>query len=252
MSVEAQSSSLWTRPADDREDTGRTRPSLWQYDYLVLRFLCRDIVRALATLDESEATPRLAIDIGAGGGPYREMLQDSGFMVRTLDIAPGSGVDIVGTADRTGLDAESVDLIVCTQVLEHTRAPWLAMHEFQRILKPGGNVLLSVPHVWFYHPHPGDYWRVTSAGIIALCEQAALDVRTTLAQGSSAATMFQVVNFLIYGVLGALGAPIYAILNVLGLVADRLIRDERFAMNFVCLATKPTRDNVQTSAVGVI
>ena len=114
------------------------RASLFQYDYLVLRFLHRDVVRALAEAGRPPHADAVALDVGAGGGPYRKLLEDAGYRVRTLDIAAGEGVDIVGTAERTGLPDHSVDLVLCTQVLEHTRSPWLAMREFARVVRPGG------------------------------------------------------------------------------------------------------------------
>ena len=214
----------------------RVAPSLFQYDYLVLRFLHRDVVRALAEAGRPPHADAVALDVGAGGGPYRKLLEDAGYRVRTLDIAAGEGVDIVGTAERTGLPDRSVDLVLCTQVLEHTRAPWLAMREFARLLRPGGKVVLSVPHVWFFHPHPNDYWRMTAEGVAALCEEGGLRMRLSMAQGGSGAAFFQVANFLVYGVLGRLGAPVYALCNVLGLLANTLVRDTRFALNHACLA----------------
>ena len=95
----------------------RAAPSRWQYDYLVLSLLHRDIVRALSFLRQDNVSPKVAIDVGAGGGPYRHLLGRHGYTVKTLDIAPGDGIDIVGSAEHTGLANDSVDLVLCTQVL---------------------------------------------------------------------------------------------------------------------------------------
>ena len=222
--------------------TRRTRPSRWQYDYLVLRLLYRDITTALE-LASRDGVRGNVLDVGAGGAPYRALLKRFGYRVTTLDIEAGEGVDVVGTAERTGLAAASFDLVVCTQVLEHTRSPWLAMREFNRILRPGGHVVVSVPHVWFHHPHPADYWRMTEEGVAALCEEGGVVPVMLASQGSSAATFFQVANFLAYGLVGRAGAPLYAIVNLLGDVANATVRDRRFAMNHVCLARKPAQDD---------
>ena len=236
-----------TSVRDDRvrgsaaDTSRRVAPSLLQYDYLVLSRLHRDIVSSLEKLGPVQAGEGVALDVGSGGGPYRELLDRFGYTVRTLDIAAGAGVDFVGTAQCTGLPDDSVDLILCTQVLEHTREPWIAMREFGRIVRPGGAVVASVPHVWFYHPHPEDYWRMTRRGLITLCEEGGFEIRSTMAQGGSAAAFFQVVNFLVYGVLGRAGAPVYACSNAVGAFLDRIVRDDRFSLNHVCVATKPLR-----------
>jgi SAM-dependent methyltransferase len=218
----------------------RVTPSLFQHDYLVLSYLYRDIQRCIGNIAPAVLPGAAAIDVGAGGGPYRALLTAQGYAVRTLDIERGAGIDIVGRAESTGLDDASVDLVVCTQVLEHTRAPWLAMREFARILKPGGGLLFSVPHVWFHHPHPHDYWRMTAEGVAALCEEGGFQTVDIIAQGGSAAAFIQVFNFLVYGAVGALGAPVFAITNVVGRGLDALIRDKRFALNHVCVARKPS------------
>jgi SAM-dependent methyltransferase len=169
------------------------------------------------------------------------MLERAGYAVKGLDIAPAPGVDVVGTAEATGLTDGSVDLVLCTQVLEHTRAPWLAMREFARILRPGGSLVISIPHVWFFHPHPHDYWRVTAEGMAALFDDGGFETGRIYAQGSSAAALFQVVNFLAFGALGRAGAPVYAVCNLLGRAADALVSDTRFALNHVGVATKRNR-----------
>jgi len=218
----------------------RVTPSLFQHDYLVLSYLYRDIQRAIGKVASPDAAGAAAVDIGAGGGPYRALLTGQGYVVRTLDIEPGPGIDLIGRAESTGLQDASVDLVVCTQVLEHTRAPWLAMREFARILKPGGSLLFSVPHVWFHHPHPHDYWRMTGEGVAALCEEGGFQVVEIVAQGGSAAAFMQVFNFLVYGAFGSLGAPVFAITNVVGRGLDAVVSDARFALNHVCVARKPT------------
>lgn len=216
----------------------RIDPSPWQYDYLVLRALRHDVEALLREVRAPSAGGE-ALDVGSLRSPYMALLQSRGFTVRTLDLTTEHGADYAGTAEATGRPEASCDLVLCTQVLEHVRAPWRAMREFARILRPGGQVLVTIPHVWFYHPHPGDYWRVTQEGIIALCEDAGFRVRQARAQGGSLAALGQVVNFLGYGVLGRAGAPLYGAVNLLARAGDRLVPNELFSLNMACLAEKP-------------
>jgi SAM-dependent methyltransferase len=44
------------------------------------------------------------------------------------------------------VESASVDLVACTQVLEHIDDELLAFKELTRVLKPGGHLLLAVPH----------------------------------------------------------------------------------------------------------
>jgi SAM-dependent methyltransferase len=216
----------------------RVTPSIFQYDYLVLKALSADVRRLI------DATPRglaRALDVGADKSPYRALLEARGLEVRTLDVSRESGADYQGTVESTGLPDASFDVVLCTQVLEHCDDPFQGIREIRRILTPGGHAILSVPHVWFFHPHPRDHWRFTQQGLARLCESAGLEMQTLLGQGGSMLAAAQVANFLAYGVLRGAGAPLYALANVAGGLLDRVIHDELFCINFACLARKPGR-----------
>ncbi len=53
----------------------------------------------------------------------------------------------------------SIDLIVCSSVFEHTEMFWLSFLEILRVLKPTGLFYLNVPINSFFHRHPVDCWR---------------------------------------------------------------------------------------------
>jgi SAM-dependent methyltransferase len=227
----AQSGKQSRHSVSDRVD-----PSRWQYDYLTLSRLSRDIRTLLAELPLTKNA--VALDLGSEKSPYRAELGTRGYEVRTLDITREHGADYAGTAEETGLPDASFDLVLCTQVIEHCLNPWAAVREIHRILRPGGHLIVSAPHVWFYHPHPTDHWRYTQEGMAHLCREAGLMPVMLLAQGGSVLTLMQVLNFLSYGLLGRAGAPVYLLLNILGSVGDRLAPNQLFCHNFACLARK--------------
>jgi SAM-dependent methyltransferase len=220
--------------ASDTSARHRIEPRLTDYDYLALSTLPDDVATLVARVHGGGT----ALDIGSGSSPYRDAVAAAGFDLRTLDVTPESGPDYVGTAESTGLDDESFDLVVCTQVLEHVDDPFGAGRAIARILRPGGHAILSVPHVWFFHPHPHDHWRFTQEGIARLVRSCELEPLAILAQGGSLLTVCQIANFLVYGVLGRLGAPIYAGLN-LAAKLDRVAPNDLFCHNFACLAVRP-------------
>jgi SAM-dependent methyltransferase len=216
----------------------RTSPTLWQYDYLTLSTLSRDVAALVAEVPPPPPGA-VALDLGCDKSPYRELLETSGYAVRTLDVSPDSGADYVGTVEATGLGTGTFDLILCTQVLEHCTNPWDGAREIGRIVKPGGHVLLSAPHVWFYHPHPTDHWRFTQEGMLRLCQMGGLTPLVLIAQGGVAVTVCQIVNFLAYGVLGRMGAPLYGAMNSIARAVDRFVSNPLFSHNFACLAVRP-------------
>jgi SAM-dependent methyltransferase len=222
------------QPAD------RIKPSLFQYDHLVLHSLAADVETLLAEpCSRPDVKARTALDVGSDRSPYREALAQRAWTVQTLDIEAGPGVDYVGTAERTGLADNSFDLVLCTQVIEHCLDPWSAMRELYRVVRPGGYLLWTVPHIWFYHPHPMDNWRFTPEGVARLSEAARFEVVQLLGQGGPAATLFQIFNFCVFGVLGRYGAPIYLVSNAFGRIVDPLAPNPLLCLNFACLCRKP-------------
>lgn len=217
----------------------RLSPSIFQYDYLALSALTTDLERLIGDVPPPQRDGAIAVDIGCGKSPYRDLVEARGFRLKTLDITPESAPDFVGTVEETGLPDEFADLVLCTQVLEHSLDPERGMHEIGRILRPGGFLIATAPHIWFYHPHPYDNWRFTQEGLTRIVIRARFEPVRLLSQGGSALSYFQIVNFLFYGLLGRTGAPVYLVNNLLGKFADRWFRNTLFCLNFALLARKP-------------
>lgn len=215
----------------------RLNPSRLQYDYLTLSTLSRDVQELLAFVGPARPGS-LAVDLGSHRSPYQSLVEAQGFTLKTLDLTQDDGADYVGTVEDTSLSDASFDLVICTQVLEHSSDPWKAVAEIRRILRPGGYAILSAPHVWFYHPHPHDHWRFTQEGMVRICEKGGLRTVRLLAQGGTVLTLAQIANFALYGVAGRWATPVYALLNLLAPRADMLLPNTLFCHNFACLAQR--------------
>jgi hypothetical protein len=48
------------------------------------------------------------------------------------------------------------------------RRPWIFAEHITQLTRVGGNLYMSVPWVWRYHPYPDDYFRFSWRGIIEL------------------------------------------------------------------------------------
>jgi SAM-dependent methyltransferase len=56
----------------------------------------------------------------------------------------------------------SFDWVIMDQVLEHVSNPFAAILQIQRVLRPGGRVLVTVPAQNPWHAGPRDYWRFSA------------------------------------------------------------------------------------------
>lgn len=68
-----------------------------------------------------------------------------------------SKIDIVCDIINIPEPAESFDAILCSEVFEHLPSPHLALVEFQRLLKPGGKLILTAPFSSLVHFAPYHY-----------------------------------------------------------------------------------------------
>jgi SAM-dependent methyltransferase len=112
------------------------------------------------------------LDAGAGRMAFALMARDCVEQYIALDVQARPGLDAAGSALDLPLRDECLDSILCLQVLEHVPDPERALREFYRCLKPGGVLLLSVPHLAYLHNEPHDYFRFTHYGLRAILSRA--------------------------------------------------------------------------------
>ena len=58
-----------------------------------------------------------------------------------------------------------LDIVICSEVLEHLEDYNKAIQEIHRVLKPGGKGIISMPFITSEHEEPFDFRRFTSFGI---------------------------------------------------------------------------------------
>jgi len=88
--------------------------------------------------------------------------------VKTLDIDSNSDADYIADICVENSDiipSNFFDIIICTEVLEHTLNPFAATTEIFRILKKGGVVCVSTPFNFRIHGPLPDCWRFTLHGL---------------------------------------------------------------------------------------
>lgn len=102
-------------------------------------------------------------DIGCGGQPLRYLIESCGGEYVGIDVIQNDQetVDIIADISAIPLPEESFDVIVCTEVLEHSFEPQKALQELSRLLKPSGAILITTPFAYPLHEIPYDFSRIT-------------------------------------------------------------------------------------------
>ncbi len=110
-----------------------------------------DIIREMVG-----ATPGMKVmEVGSGGGHVLRMFKQA--KLTAVDVSDvflstakknlaGYHVEFLkGEVQTLGLPEDSFDRIICTEVLEHTAEPESVLAEIQRLLKPTGYAVITVP-----------------------------------------------------------------------------------------------------------
>lgn len=120
------------------------------------------IVRLLPGIAAERPDPVL-LDVGCWDGGFSERCAAALGAARTLGVEVYDGP--AASAERRGIEVaridlesgrlpwpdDSVDVVVCNQVLEHLKNVWLPMAEMHRVLRAGGHAVLSVPNLASLH-----------------------------------------------------------------------------------------------------
>lgn len=115
------------------------------------------------------------LDFGCGSQPYKRLLSHAstyiGVELDTPQNRKNKIADLFYNGHSIPLQTSSIDSILSTQTFEHLPNPCEILTEFHRILRPGGNLVLSIPLMWPEHETPYDFYRYTSFGIKSLLER---------------------------------------------------------------------------------
>jgi SAM-dependent methyltransferase len=98
----------------------------------------------------------LVVELGSGGSDLKKYHPS----VKTTDILKLPHVDMIVDAHKMPFENNSVDALTMVNVLHHLHSPLDFFKEAQRVLKPGGKIILTEPYVslvsfpiytWIHH-----------------------------------------------------------------------------------------------------
>ena len=184
------------------------------------------------------------VDIGCGNKPYVNYFKHVDKYIG-VDVA-NNGTDIIANAKSLPIKSDSIDVVLCNQVIEHDSEPDKIIAEIHRILKEGGVLILSAPQMGRLQGDPNDYYRYTKWGLKYLLEQnGMLKIEIIESHGGIFRAIGSHLNFFIIDYFGknkSLKSILrYTIININNFIfsfLDKLIIWEKDTLGYNIIAKK--------------
>lgn len=208
-----------------------------------------EIERAVESFAAELPAGARVLDAGAGEGQYKRFFAPHGYVGIDLGIGDAGwnyrSLDAVADLERLPVAAGCFDAAVNVVTLEHVREPKCVLTEIARSLKPGGRLLLIVPHEWEVHQAPHDYYRYTRHGVEYLLGEAGFEAAEIQPVGGYfrllARRLLNGLQFFATGPrwIGFLPAALFLVPPALILpLLDGLDRDRHFTLGYICKAIR--------------
>ena len=121
-------------------------------------------------INPSDLNGSLFLDAGSGGGHFSQKAEEYGAKVISFDIGLNllkqvrnrcSSKKVSGSVLQLPFKEDIFDVVLSTEVIEHTPSPVSAIREMCSVVKPGGLLIITVPcRLWNFVVRAASYFRL--------------------------------------------------------------------------------------------
>lgn len=155
----------------------------------------------------------LALDIGSGDTPYKSTFDTRKYIA--IDLSASNKVNVRGDICALPLQTAALDVVICTEVVEHVENVDKALEEINRVLKHSGHLVLTTPLLMGIHCTV-DYHRFTETMLKILLNRHGFEIQQLEKRG---------------GILSVLGAILLQVpRQVLGLDGNPPAKEFRYLL----------------------
>ncbi|OGH33010.1 MAG: hypothetical protein A2953_03380 [Candidatus Levybacteria bacterium RIFCSPLOWO2_01_FULL_36_54] len=133
----------------------RASPRIWHHSYFLLKTIRNNLINLV---NKEELSNKNVLDLGCGYKPHRDLFQGKYVGV---DHFNNKMADLNRNIEKPLRLNKKFDLVLCLDVLEHTKNTKAVINNAIIALKSGGFLFISTPFIFWVHKDPNDYYRFT-------------------------------------------------------------------------------------------
>lgn len=157
-------------------------PSLFHPYYFIRSRLLKSVA------EQAHNLKGRLLDFGCGSKPYKNLFGVDEYIgvdfVNEGHPHDNEQIDVYYDGKTIPFPDNFFDSILCSEVFEHVFNLPEILLELNRVLKPGGRILITCPFVWKEHELPHDYARYTLFALKDLLQKNNFNVQTVAKSGS--------------------------------------------------------------------
>jgi SAM-dependent methyltransferase len=190
------------------------------------------------------------LDFGCGSKPYKTLFAVDEYIgvdfVNEGHPHDDEQIDVYYDGRTIPFPDSSFDSVLCSEVFEHIFNLPEILVELNRVLKPGGRILITCPFVWKEHELPHDYARYTLFALKDMLSKNNFAVRVTSKSGNFVQVISQMIVLYFYDtgyskvkripVLKQAFSFLFLFLpNLFGAIADKVLpsKDQLYFNNII-------------------
>lgn len=226
----------------------------WYHIFSNAFFLVRLRMFQILKLEAAPLSGSL-LDFGCGIKPYEMLFVNTNKYIG-LDIEESGNqsarkADVYYNGKTIPFPDNYFDNVFSSEVFEHVFNLEEIIPELNRVVKPGGHLLITCPFVWPEHEVPYDYARYTSFGIKHLLQKNGFEIKRQYKTGHAVEVIIQQAIFYLFCLIPKRPRFVYYILHqvfilpgiLVGLLLNMILfgklkRKELYHNNIVVLIKK--------------
>lgn len=178
------------------------------------------------------------LDLGAGMAKYKEVIKKNATDYIACDVKKNENIDALCDVTNLNFPTESFDTVISTQVFEHINNPFTVAQEIKKVLKTGGNAIITAPFMFPYHADPKDNFRFSKEGLEEIFKSAGFEIIDSGVYGGFFMVLSEMMHFSWFNPYKHKSSKFFPIIEKTAKFFDKIIPSKIIYSNSFVVAQK--------------